>query len=109
VVRKRKLEGFLGETEGYETIKKKVGYKKPKKKAQETRRYAVRGLFGEVVKYRTVKIRKAKKKSKTVKSKRDKKKRGRESKISQPIHKLGFCAEIQAIFQSFYKGVKVLC
>jgi hypothetical protein len=85
VVRKRKVKGFLGETEGYETIRKKVGYKKPKKKAQKTRRVAVRGLFGEVVKYRTVKIRKAKKKSKTAKSKRDKKKRGRKvNKAANP-------------------------
>jgi hypothetical protein len=49
VVRKREVKGFLGETDGYKTIRKKVGYKEPKKKAQKTRRVAVRGLFGEVV------------------------------------------------------------
>ena len=56
VTKKRKIKGFLGETVGYKTIKKKVGYKKPKK----TKRVAIRGIFGEVVGYRIVKIRKPK-------------------------------------------------
>ena len=71
VIKKRRITGLFGDTVGYETIKKKVGYKKPKKK---TRRVAVRGLFGQVVGYRTVKIRKPKAAKKTSRSKKEKSK-----------------------------------
>jgi hypothetical protein len=37
------------------------------------------------------------------------KKVGKVNKAASPVHKLRFCAEIQAIFQSFYKGATVLC
>ena len=38
VIKKRKVKGFFGETVGYKTIKKKVGYKKPKKKPKTTKK-----------------------------------------------------------------------
>jgi len=60
VIKKRKIKGFFGETVGYKTIKKKVGYKKPKKKPKKTKRVAIRNIFGEVIGYKTVKIRKPK-------------------------------------------------
>lgn len=60
VIKKRKIKGFFGETVGYKTIKKKVGYKKPTKKPKKTKRVAIRGIFGEVIGYRTVKVRKPK-------------------------------------------------
>ena len=69
VTKKRKIKGMFGRTVGYETIKKKVGYKKPKK----TKRVAIRGIFGNVIGYRTVKVRKpkaTKKKTTTKKTKR---------------------------------------
>ena len=65
VIKKRKIKGFFGETVGYKTIKKKVGYKKPKKKPEKTKRVAIRGFFGEVIGYRTVKVRKPKTTKKT--------------------------------------------
>jgi hypothetical protein len=65
VVKKRRIKGWFGETVGHETIKKKVGYKKPKRKPKKTRKVAIRGFFGEVIGYRTVKIRKHKTTKKT--------------------------------------------
>jgi hypothetical protein len=65
VVKKRKVKGIFGETVGYKTIKKKVGYKKPKKKPKKTKRVAIRGFFGDVIGYRTVKVRKPKTKKTT--------------------------------------------
>jgi len=38
VIKKRKVKGILGGTVGYKTIKKKVGYKKPKKTPKKTKR-----------------------------------------------------------------------
>jgi hypothetical protein len=58
VVKKRRTTGIFGQTVGYKTIKKKVGYKKPKKKPKKTRRVAIRNIFGVVTGYRTVKVRK---------------------------------------------------
>ena len=75
VVKKRKIKGFFGETIGHKTIKKKVGYKKPKKKptTKKTKRVAVRNFFGNVVGYRTVKVRQPKKtKKKTTARKKTK-------------------------------------
>ena len=74
VIKKRKIKGFLGETVGYKTIKKKVGYKKPKKKPKKTKRVAIRGFFGEVIEYRTVKVRKPKATKKKATTKKTKKK-----------------------------------
>jgi hypothetical protein len=71
VIKKRRVTGFLGETVGHKTIKKKVGYKKPKKKTKTTRRVAVHGIFGEVTGYRTVKIRKPKTTKKKTKKARN--------------------------------------
>lgn len=70
VVKKRKIKGFFGETIGHKTIKKKVGYKKPKKKPKKTKRVAIRNIFGDVIGYRTVKVRQTKttKKKKTTTS-----------------------------------------
>lgn len=74
VIKKRKIKGFLGETVGHETIKMKVGYKKPKKKTKRTKRVAIRDFWGDVVGYRTVKARKAKTaKKKTIARKAKKK------------------------------------
>ena len=73
VIKKRRIRGIFGQTVGYQTIKKKVGYKKPKKKPKTTKRVAVRGIFGDVIGYRTVKVRKpktTKKKATTKKTKR---------------------------------------
>ncbi len=79
VVKKRKIKGFFGQTVGHKTIKKKVGYKKPKKKKpKKTRRVAIRNIFGEVTGYRTVKIRKpktTKKRTTTRKVKKTRRKR----------------------------------
>jgi hypothetical protein len=47
VVKKRKIKGFLGQTVGHETIKKKVGHKKPRKKAKKTRSSHSRSLWGD--------------------------------------------------------------
>jgi len=60
VIKKRRIKGIFGDTVGYETIKKKVGYKKPKKKPKKTKRVAIRDIWGDVIGYRTVKIRKPK-------------------------------------------------
>jgi len=74
VVKKRKIKGIFGETIGHKTIKKKVGYKKPKKKPKKTKSVAIRGIFGDVIGYRTVKVRQAKTtKKKTTKKKPRKK------------------------------------
>lgn len=73
VIKKRKVKGIFGGTIGHKTIKKKVGYKKPKKTPRKTKRVAVRDIFGNVTRYRTVKIRKpkaTKKKTTTKKTKR---------------------------------------
>jgi len=73
VIKKRKIKGFFGQTIGHKTIKKKVGYKKPKKKPKTTKRVAIRGIFGNVIGYKTVKVRKSKttkKKTATKKTKR---------------------------------------
>ena len=73
VIKKRKIKGFLGQTIGHKTIKKKVGYKKPKKKPKKTKRVAIRGFFGDVIGYKTIKARKSKatkKKTATKKTKR---------------------------------------
>jgi len=83
VVKKRKIKGFLGETVGYETIKKKVGYKKPKKKPKKTKRVAVRDIFGNVIRYRTVKVRKPK----TTKKKTTTKKTRRKTKPKRTTRK----------------------
>jgi hypothetical protein len=69
VIKKRRITGIFRQTVGYKTIKKKVGYKKPKKKPKKTRRIAIRNIFGEVIGYRTVKIRKAKTTKKTTRKK----------------------------------------
>lgn len=71
VIKKRRVTGMLGQTVGYQTVKKKVGYKKPKKTPKKTRRVAIRDIFGNVIGYKTVKV----KESKTVKKKRTKSKR----------------------------------
>ena len=76
VLKKRRVTGVFGQTIGYKTIKKKVGYKKPKKKPKTTKRVAIRDIFGNVIGYRTVKVRetkKAKKKTTVKKTKRRKK------------------------------------
>jgi len=73
MIKKRRITGIFGETVGYKTIKKKVGYKKPKKKPKTTKRVAIRDVFGDLIGYRTVKIRKpktTKKKASTKKTKR---------------------------------------
>jgi len=57
VIKKRRIKGFFGETVGHKTIKKKVGYKKPKKKPKKTKRVAIRDIFGDVIGYRTVRVR----------------------------------------------------
>lgn len=77
VIKKRKVKGFLGETIGHKTIKRKVGYKKPKKKPRKTRRVAIRDIFGDVIGYRTVKVRKPKAAKKKVTRSRKKKTRRR--------------------------------
>lgn len=78
VVKKRKIKGFFGETIGHETIKKKVGYKKPKKKPKKTKRVAIRDIFGNVTGYRTVKVRQVKTtKKKTASTKKTTKKKPR--------------------------------
>lgn len=84
VIKKRKVKGFLGETVGYKTIKKKVGYKKPKKKPKKTKRVAIRGIFGDVIGYRTVKVRQVKK---TAKKKPTRKKKKTASKRTRTIKK----------------------
>jgi hypothetical protein len=38
VIKKKRVTGIFGQTVGYKTIKKKVGYKKPKKTTKKTRR-----------------------------------------------------------------------
>lgn len=45
LTKKRKIKGFLGVTVGHQTIKKKIGYKKPKKKPKTTRRVVVKDIF----------------------------------------------------------------
>ncbi len=78
IVKKRRVTGIFGDTVGYETIKKKVGYKKPKKKPKTTKRVAMRNFWGEVIGYRTVKVRKpktAKEKTATRKKKSSRKKK----------------------------------
>lgn len=81
VVKKRRITGVFGETVGHKTIKKKVGYKKPKKKPKKTKRVAIRNIFGEVTGYRTVKVRKPKTtarkktKSRTTKTRRRRRKK----------------------------------
>jgi len=75
VIKKRKIKGFLGETVGHKTIKKKVGYKKPKKKPKKTRRITIRDVWGNVTGYRTVKVRQAKTTKKKTASKRTKRKK----------------------------------
>jgi len=76
VIKKRKIKGIFGQTVGHKTIKKKVGYKKPKKSAKKkpkTKRVAIRGIFGDVIGYKTVKVRTPKataKKTTTKKTKR---------------------------------------
>lgn len=78
ITKKRKIKGFFGATMGYETIKRKVGYKKPKKKPKKTKRVAVRDIFGDVIGYRTVKVRQSKTiKKKTTSKKKTKKKKPR--------------------------------
>ena len=57
VIKKRKIKGIFGQTVGYQTIKKKVGYKKPKKTPKKTKRVAIRGIFGDVIGYKTIKVR----------------------------------------------------
>lgn len=72
VIKKRKIKGWFGETVGYKTIKKKVGYKKPKKKPKKTKRVAIRDIFGDVIGYRTVKVKKPKATKKKATHKRTK-------------------------------------
>jgi len=63
----RKSDSFFGSDKEVKLVRQKVvTIKKPKKK---TKRVAVRGFFGEVIGYRTVKVKKPKKK----KSKKKKK------------------------------------
>ena len=75
VIKKRRVTGIFGETVGYKTIKKKVGYKKPKKKPKTTKRVAIRDIFGDVIGYRTVKIRKPKRTTQKKKVTKARKKR----------------------------------
>jgi len=70
----RREKGFLGETIAIKRTKKKVGYKKSRKKAKP-RRVAIKGLFGEIVGYRTVKPRKKTATKKRTKPKRKRRKR----------------------------------
>jgi len=86
VIKKRKIKGFFGTTVGYETIKKKIGYKKPKKKPKETKRVTIRGIFGDVIGYRTVKVRQTKTTKKKTTTKKTKKKTTT-SKSRKPIRK----------------------
>lgn len=69
LITKRKRKA-LGQTIGYETVKRKVGYKKSRKKTRNTKRVPIHGVFGEITGYRTVKIRKPK----AVKSRKRKRK-----------------------------------
>jgi hypothetical protein len=88
VVKKRKVKGFFGETIGHKTVKRKVGYKKPKKKPRKTRRVAIRGIFGEVIGYRTVKVRKPKAaKKKITRSRKKKTKRRRTTRRKKTSRK----------------------
>ena len=74
VIKKRKIKGIFGQTVGHQTIKKKVGYKKPKKTPKKTKRVAIRDIFGNVTGYRTVRVRTPKAtKSKTTTTKTKKK------------------------------------
>ena len=84
VVKKRRITGFFGETVGHKTIKKKVGYKKPKKKPKKTRRVAIRNVFGEVTGYRTVKIRKPKTTKKKPTTRKTKKRTTSSKKTTKP-------------------------
>ncbi len=61
----RTTETLLGtETEVRVVPQKVVKIKEPKKKKPKTKRVAIRGLFGDVVGYKTVKVRPKKKKPK---------------------------------------------
>jgi hypothetical protein len=64
-IEKRAVRGWFGEAVGYKTVKRKVGYKKPK--PAKTKRVAVRDSWGDIVRYRTVKIKKTKPKTKDTK------------------------------------------
>jgi len=83
VIKKRRVKGIFGDTVGYKTIKKKVGYKKPKKKPKKTKRVAIRGVFGDVVGYRTVKVRQAKTTKKKTAKKRPRKKTAKLKKTTR--------------------------
>jgi hypothetical protein len=70
VIKKRKVSGLFG---GYQTIKKKVGYKKPKKQRNK-KRVAVRDIFGSITGYRTVRTTRKRKATKKINSRRKKRK-----------------------------------
>ena len=78
-MKKRAVKDMFGETVGHKTIKKKVGYKKPKKskKPKTTKRVAIRDIFDNVVGYKTVKVRKPKTTTKktTIRKRKTKSKR----------------------------------
>ena len=67
----RKVETFFGTEKETKLVRQEVTkVKKPaKKKAKKTKRVAVRDILGNVVGYRTVKVRKAATKKKTTKAK----------------------------------------
>ena len=85
VLKKRRIKNIFGETVGYETIKKKVGYKKPQKKPKKTRRIAIRNIFGDITGYRTVKVRKPKTaKKKTTRKKISRRKKTKPKRAKTP-------------------------
>ena len=75
----RKTETFWGTEKKTKLVRKDVvKIKKPVKKKSKTKRVAIRGFFGEVIGYRTVKLRKTKTAKKT--STRKKKKKTKKAK-----------------------------
>lgn len=83
VIKKRRIKGFFGETIGHETIKKKVGYKKPKKKPKKTKRVAIRDIWGDVIGCRTVRVRQTKTTKKKTTTKKPRKKSTKSKKTTR--------------------------
>ena len=86
VIKKRKVRGLMGDVIGHETIKKKVGYKKPKPKKKK-RVPAEYDIFGNIIRWKYVAVkpkkttkRKTRKKKPTAKKKATKKKTKRRRK-----------------------------
>lgn len=80
VIKKRKIkEPYFGTTIGHKTIKKKVGYKKPKSKKKK-RVPAERDIFGDVIRWKYVTV-KPKKKSTTKKKKTTRKTKSKKKTI----------------------------